>query len=78
MWLRIRSLALLSGLRIRDCHELWCRSQIWVVRCCVGHRGGLDPTLLWLWHKLAGLAAVALIGPLALEPPGATGAALKR
>ena len=23
-------LALLSGLRIRRCHELWCRSQIWL------------------------------------------------
>ena len=34
-----------------------------------------DPALLWLWHTLA---AVALIGPLAWEPPYALGVALKR
>ena len=34
-----------------------------------------DPALLWLWCRLA---AVALIRPLAWEPPYATGAALKR
>ena len=27
MMTRMGSLALLSGLRIRRCHELWCRSQ---------------------------------------------------
>ena len=32
----------------------------------VGHRGGSDPVLLWLWCKPA---AVASIGPLAWEPP---------
>ena len=26
--LLVQSLALLSGLRIWDCHELWCRSQV--------------------------------------------------
>ena len=30
---KVRSLALLSGLRIRCCCELWYRSQIW---CCCG------------------------------------------
>ena len=34
-----------------------------------------DPTLLWLRHRLA---ATALIGPLAWEPPYSVGAALKR
>ena len=34
--------------------------------CGVGHRTGLDPTLLWLWHSLA---ATALSRPLAWEPP---------
>ena len=34
-----------------------------------------DPALLWLWCRLA---AVALIPPLAWEPPYASGAALKR
>ena len=34
----------------------------------------LDPTLLWLWYRPA---AVALIRPLAWEPPCAMGEALK-
>ena len=37
--------------------------------------GGSDLALLWLWCRLA---AVALIRPLAWEPPYATGVALKR
>ena len=41
--------------------------------CGVGRRRGLDPVSLWLWHRPA---AVALIRPLALEPPFAVGAAL--
>ena len=43
--------------------------------CGVGHRRGSDPSLLWLWCRPA---AVALIGPLAREPPYAAGVALKR
>ena len=43
--------------------------------CGVGVRCSLDPTLLWLWYRPA---AVVLIGPLAWEPPYATGVALKR
>ena len=43
--------------------------------CGVGHRHGLGPMLLWLWHRLV---AAALIQPLAWEPPYATCAALKR
>ena len=62
MW--VRSLVSLSGLRIQCCCELWCRSQT-----------GLDPALLWLWHRLM---ATAPMGPLAWEPPYATGVALKR
>ena len=42
--------------------------------CGVGHRCGLDPTLLWLWRRLA---ATALIRPLAWEPPYAAGVAQK-
>ena len=42
--------------------------------CGVGHRHGLDPALLWLWYRPA---AVAVIRPLAWEPPCAVGAALK-
>ena len=44
------------------------------VSCAVGHRRGLCPTLLWLWCRLA---AAALIGPLAWEPPYAAAVALK-
>ena len=42
--------------------------------CGVGHSCGSDPALLWLWCRPA---AVALIGPLAWEPPYAVGVALK-
>ena len=38
--------------------------------CGIGHRHGSDLVLLWLWHRLA---AAALIGPLAWEPPYAVG-----
>ena len=62
MW--AQSLALLGGLRIRHC-----------CGCGIGHRCGLDPVLLCLWHRLA---AAALIQPLAWLPPCATGTALKR
>ena len=40
----------------------------------VGHRCGLDPTLLWLWHRPA---AVASIQPLVWKLSYAKGAALK-
>ena len=30
MRFRVQSLASLSGLRIRRCHELWCRLQTWL------------------------------------------------
>ena len=43
--------------------------------CSVGSRRGSDLALLWLWCRLA---AVALIRPLAWEPPYAVGAALKK
>ena len=43
--------------------------------CGVGHGRGSDLMLLWLWRKPG---ATAHIGPLAWEPPYATGAALKR
>ena len=43
--------------------------------CGVGCRRGLDPALLWLWHRPA---ATAQIRPLAWEPPYAAGAALEK
>ena len=43
--------------------------------CGVGCRHGSDPSLLWLWHRLA---ATASIQPLAWEPPYAMGAALEK
>ena len=33
MRLRVRSLALLIGLRIRHCCELWCRLPTWLGSC---------------------------------------------
>ena len=45
------------------------------VSCGVGRRHGWDPVLLWLWCRPA---AVALIRPLAWEPPYASREALKR
>ena len=42
--------------------------------CGVGHKHSSDPVLLWLWQ---GLAAAALIQPLAQELPCARGVALK-
>ena len=56
-------LALLSGLRIQRCSELWCRSR---------HHS--DPALLWLWHRPT---ATAQICPLAWESPYAASGALK-
>ena len=41
--------------------------------CGVGHRCGSNLMLLWLWP-----AAIALIRPLAWEPPCVMGEALKR
>ena len=41
----------------------------------IGHRRGLDLTLLWLWHRPA---ATTPIQPLVWEPPYAAGAALKK
>ena len=46
-----------------------------VESCGVGRRHGLDPTLLWLWCRLA---AAALIRPLAWEAPRAVGVALEK
>ena len=44
------------------------------MNCGIGLRCGWYPALLWLWCRLA---AIALIRPLAWEPPYAAGAALK-
>ena len=56
----------------------WPHSVGWgsgiAVSCGVVQRCSSDPTLLWLWHRSA---AIALIQPLAWEPPYATGVALK-
>ena len=61
----VRSLALLSGLRILHI----------AVICGVGHKHGSDLALLWLWCRPA---AVAPIRPLAWELPYTVGAALKK
>ena len=61
MRLRVRSLALLSGLGIWRCRELWYRLQT-----LLGSR------IAVLWRRLA---ATAPIRPLAWELPYAVGAA---
>jgi len=43
--------------------------------CGVGCRHSSDLELTWLWCRLA---AIAPIGPLAWEPPYATGMALEK
>ena len=77
--MQVQSLALLSGLRIWRCRELWCRSQMRLgsgvaVSCGVDRRCSLDLVLPWLWRRPA---ATALIGLLAWEPLYAVGEALK-
>ena len=53
----------------------WVKDPGVAVSCGVGRRRGSDLVLLWLWCRLA---AIALIQPVAWEPPHAMGAALKR
>ena len=53
----------------------WVRDPVVAVSCGVGHRRNLDPVLLWLWCRPG---ATAPIGPLAWEPPYASGIALKQ
>ena len=60
----VRSLASLSG---------W--GSCAAVSCGIGHRGGLDPELLWLWYRPV---AAALVQPLAWEPPYAVVVDLER
>ena len=43
--------------------------------CGVGHRCGLDPMLLWLWHSPV---AIAPIRPLAWETPYTPSVALEK
>ena len=62
--MQVQTLASLSGLRIKRCHEL-----------CVGRRRSSDSALLWLWYWPA---AIALIRLLAWEPPYAAGAAQEK
>ena len=63
MRLWFQHLASLSGLRIWHCHELCCGSQMQLRS---------DATVAVVYPT-----AVALIGPLAWEPPNAAGMALK-
>ena len=63
--LRVRSLALLSGLKIRCCCELWCRSQ----RQLGSH--------IAVAVAVARSAAVGSIPPLAWELPYVAGVAIK-
>ena len=53
----------------------WAKDPILPWACGLGHRCGLDPTLLWLWCTPA---ATAPIWPRACETPYAMGGTLKR
>ena len=64
MRMQVQSLALLSGLRIWHCLELWCRLQTWP-----------DLVFLWLGPWPAAMAPIRL---LAWESLYAIGEALKR
>ena len=68
MRLRVRPLALLSGLRIRRCHELWCRLQMRL-------RSGVAVAVAVVE---AGGYSSAPIRPLAWEPPYSAGVALEK
>ena len=63
--MRVQSLVLLSGLKIRHCHELWCRSQTWLRSYYVA-------------VVVVQAAAAAPIWPLAFELQYTWGTALKR
>ena len=62
---QVWDLALISGLRIQCCHELWCRLKMWL-------RSGIAVAVV------CRPAAVAPIGFPAWEPPCAAGMALKK
>ena len=55
----------------------WVKGSGIAMSCGVGHRCGLDPELLWLWHSQAFAAPFRPHRPLAWELPYAVGAALK-
>ena len=61
-----------EDLGLSPSHAQWIQDLS--MSCGVGHRGGLDPELLWLWCRPA---ATALIRPLAWELSYAVGVALK-
>ena len=73
----MRILASLSELRLW--FDLWPHSvnegSGIAVSCAVGHRHGSDFALLWLWHRLAAVAAIQL---LTWELPHVMSAALKK
>ena len=52
----------------------WVKDLVLPRAVVLGYRCGSDPTLLWLWRRLA---AAALIRPLAWELPYTLAAALK-
>ena len=64
-----KAVDLISGL------AQWVKGSGVAVSCALDCRCGSDPTLLWLWRRLA---AVALIQPLAWELPYAADTAVKR
>ena len=65
MKLQVRSLSLLSGLRIQHCRELWCRLQTRLGPCIA----------VAVWRRSA---AVSPIRPLAWKPLYAMGVVVKK
>ena len=76
MRMQIQSLALLSGLRVWRCHELWLQTQLGfsITVAVLRYRPSSDSPSLWLWPRVA---AVTLIWPLAWELPYAASVVLK-
>ena len=63
----VQSLALLSGLRIWRCCDLWCRSQMQLEFSVA--------VVWWLWRRPVAIAPMRL---LVCEPSCAAGAALEK
>ena len=75
-WLRVRPISSHEeGCGFDSGLAQWVKGYSIAMSYGIGHRYGLDPTLLWLWSRSA---ATALIQPLAWEHSHAVGAVQER